>query len=227
MGIDVTSALLDRIIDRTHATREQDHLPLIINHNPQIPDRTEAILGTGEDPMPHLLASLEALVRAGAEFVAIPCNTAHHYYDAMQAAVAVPIIHMLRATAARCLETTKGLQRVGLLATTGTVKSRLYQGCFAEHGVEVLTPPEKLQTLVMGDIMAIKARQPLETIRADFASLARRLADDGAQAVIVGCTDISLAMSGEDSPVPVVDSLSVLADAVVRMAREEEQDGRR
>lgn len=226
MGIDVTAALLERIIDRTPAAREQEHLPLIINHNPRIPDRTAALLDGGEDPLPHLVRSLAMLERAGAAFIAIPCNTAHHYYDAMREAVSVPIIHMLRETALRCLETAPGLRCAGLLATSGTVRTGLYQRCFAEHDVEVLSPADALQAEVMGHIMDIKARKPVEPLRAGFASVAEHLVQRGAEVIILGCTDISLAVRAEDCQVPVVDSLSVLADTVVQWAQEGNRDGR-
>ena len=89
MGVDVTAELLRRIIDATGAAREQDNLPLVVDHNPTVPDRTEAIVRGGANPLPAMKASLARLVQAGADFIAIPCNTAHHYYTQLQAATPV------------------------------------------------------------------------------------------------------------------------------------------
>ena len=104
MGIDVTAELLTRIINATNAKREQDHIPIIINHNPKIPDRTQAILYGGENPVPFLKTSLDLLVKAGVDFIAIPCNTFHHWYDEMQKHISVPIIHMINRVVEKCVE---------------------------------------------------------------------------------------------------------------------------
>jgi aspartate racemase len=215
MGPDVTVEMLNRILAQTPAAKEQDHIPLLVNHNPRIPDRTAAIVHGGEDPLPHLLGSIDALVRAGADFIAIPCNTAHFFYDEMQAASPAPIIHMPRETVARCTEVQPGLKRVGLLATTGTVHSRLYQDLFEKEGVQLVPPSESRQQTVMDNIMAIKAREALPPITKSMLAVADSLVSDGAELVLVGCTDISIVVKEGDLSVPVVDALSVLVDRVI------------
>ena len=137
-----------------------------------------------------------------------------------QASTDAPIIHMLRETVAHCLEMKPELKRVGLLATTGTVHSGLYQGLFEEEGVELLPPGEVEQQTVMDNILAIKARESLEPIRDSMLGIASSLISDGAELVLVGCTDISIVVKEGDLSVPVVDALSVLVERVVREALE-------
>ena len=218
MGIDVTAELLTRIIDATVAAKEQDHIPVIINHNPKIPDRTRAIVYGGEAPLPLLKSSLEMLTKAGVDFIAVPCNTVHYWYDEMQKHVSVPIIHMIGEVVEKSLSIKNGLKKAGLLATTGTVKIGLYQGMFAEKGIKVILPNDDDQTVVMKNIMRIKAREALSDIRQDFVRIAQGLIARNAEIIVIGCTDISLAMKDGDLEAPIVDSLSVLAEKTVHMA---------
>ncbi|MBN2308667.1 MAG: amino acid racemase [Candidatus Hydrogenedentes bacterium] len=220
MGVDVTGEMIRRILDATEAKREQDHLPLLINHNPRIPDRTAALLGGGEDALPALTASVAVLARAGADFIAIPCNTAHYYYDAIQAATPVPVLHMLKASVSQCAVVQPGAA-VGLLATTGTVRTGLYQGLLADAGLALHVPDEADQDRVMAGIEAIKSRHGLKAARRDMLAVAARLISAGAGVILVGCTDISVVVRDGDLAVPAVDALSVLAELIVRTARED------
>ncbi len=218
MGIDVTAELLTRIIDATGAEKEQDHIPVIINHNPKIPDRTQAIVYGGEDPLPLLKSSLEVLTKAEVAFIAIPCNTAHYYYDAMQEATSIPIIHMLKEVVNKCLSIKSDLKNVGVMATKGTVNTGLYQKLFLEKKVNVILPNKNDQEIVMNNIMRIKARENLTNVTRDFVRIANELISYKAEIIILGCTDISLAIKDGDLEVPIVDSLSVLAEKVVNLA---------
>ncbi|MCP4644443.1 MAG: amino acid racemase [bacterium] len=220
MGVDVTGELLDRVIALTDAEREQDHIPLLINHNPGVPDRTGAILHGGADPLPHLRDAVDRLVRAGAAFIGIPCNTAHYFYDALQADTPVPIIHMLRETVSECLRVRPGLRTVGILATTGTVRSGLYQELFEAEGVALRVPEDADQEAVMNGIMAIKARRDLPPIRQSMLDVSTRLVESGAGLILIGCTDISVAVKEGDLETPIVDALTVLARSIIRRATE-------
>lgn len=220
MGIDVTAEFLRRLVDvtsRRKATpREQEHLRVIVDHNPGIPDRTEAILGKGPSPLPDIVSSLGLLEKAGAGLIAVPCNTAHFWYPQMRRAVGVPVINMIEAVARRCLAS--GARCAGLLATSGTVGSGIYQRVFEALGIGLLAPPAADQDRVLSLIMSLKAREDPNPTRESFLALGRDLAGRGSDVVIVGCTDISLVLGSGDLEVPVVDSLSVLAEASVEAA---------
>ena len=147
MGPAATADLFSKIIVSTKAANDQEHLHVIIDSNTSIPDRTEALIHGGEDPTEQLTLSARRLAAAGAELIAMPCNTAHGFYDAVCAAVDIPVLHMIRLTAQELL--LKGIKCAGLLATDGTVQSGIYERCFEGSGIELLTPSPAAQAAVM------------------------------------------------------------------------------
>lgn len=220
MGPEATADLYLKIIRATPARRDQDHFHVLIDSNPAIPDRTAAIFGRGEDPVPALQETARNLELAGADFLVMPCNTAHYFYSEIRAAVRIPILHMMRETAAYTVDRWPGLRRVGLLATDGTLKTRLYHQAFAERGVEVLEPAAADQELVMRAIYGedgIKAGQH-EGPRRILLAVAQGLVAAGAEAVVAGCTEIPLVLRDGDLAVPVIDATWILALAAVREA---------
>ncbi|MGI5838409.1 MAG: aspartate/glutamate racemase family protein [bacterium] len=223
MGPEATGDLFWKIIKATPAKKDQDHLRIIIDNNPQIPDRTAAILAGGPDPVPAMVETARNLAGAGAELLVIPCNTAHYYYDRITAALPIPILHIVRETADYVRKKYPAVRTVGLLATTGTIRTRLYHDGLAAAGYTVLTPPDPVQEEVMAAIYGsdgIKAGHlagPAEVMR----RAAGVLIEAGAEAVICGCTEIPLVLHDGDIPVPVLDPTAVLAAAAVREARRE------
>ncbi|MFP4201033.1 MAG: aspartate/glutamate racemase family protein [Clostridia bacterium] len=221
MGPEATADLFMKIIRATPATCDQDHLPVVIVSDPSVPDRTQAVLGDGEDPLPTMVRSARACVTAGADFLVMPCNTAHCFYLGLAESVDVPVLHMMEEVA-RFFETRHPeIRRVGLLATTGTVKIGLYQEALSENGIEVLVPNERDQESVMEGIYGEKGVKCgyYDEPRNLFVSVARRLVDRGADAIISGCTEIPLALSQDDlEDTVVVDPTEVLARAAVARA---------
>ena len=138
MGPTATADLFNKIIISTKAACDQEHLHVIIDSNTDIPDRTAALLNGGEDPTEQLVLSARRLQSAGAELIAMPCNTAHGFYDAVCAAVDIPVLHMIKLTAQELRR--EGVTRAGLLATDGTVRTGIYDKCFEGSGIELLTP---------------------------------------------------------------------------------------
>ena len=218
MGVGVTAELLHRIIDLIGAKTEQDNFHIIINHNPKIPDRTRAILYGGESPLPLLKSSLQALIKTGVDFIAIPCNTVHYYYDVIQRDVPIPIIHMIKEVVEKTLLVKRELKVAGLLATTGTVRVGLYQNEFVKKHVKVILPEENEQNIVMHSIMEIKSRVNSNKVKGQIIEIAGKLIDRQAEVIIIGCTDISLVVNDGDLNVPMVDSLQVLTEKTVSMA---------
>lgn len=216
MGPLATADLFEKIILHTRASRDQDHLRVFLDSNTNIPDRTAAILHGGADPAPELAASARGLERQGAELLLMPCNTAHHFYDAVQASVSVPVLHMIRLTA-RALEE-RGVRTAGLLATDGTVQTGIYQQCFADTGIRLLVPDPAGQQDIMGMIY-----QGVKAGRRDYdASAARRtmeaLLDRGAETLILGCTELPLAVRLYGIGLPATDPTLELALAAIRQA---------
>ncbi|MFQ6066698.1 MAG: aspartate/glutamate racemase family protein [bacterium] len=220
MGPHATLDLFGKIIEATPAQRDQEHFRILVDNNPRIPDRTQAILGQGRSPLPMMIETAKNLERAGADFIVIPCHTAHFWLSELQESVSVPIIDMVEETARAISTEFPHLQKVGLIATTGTIKSQIYHQVFKGKGWEVLTPKETGQKIVMRAIYGeegIKTGE-LEKPKAKIIKAAQELLRIGAEIIVAGCTEVSLVLRKEDLPIPVVDPTKVLAKAAVREA---------
>ncbi len=222
MGPEATADLYMRIIRATPAKRDQDHPRVIIYSNSKVPDRTAAILGTGPSPLPELIRAGKRLEEAGADFIIIPCNTAHYFIEPLQKELRVPILNMIKLSAGRARSLYPKIRKAGLLATDGTVKSGLYSAAYEEAGIEILEPtPEKQADVMKAIYQCIKAGNLI-----DGGFLLRGVANDliagGAEMIICGCTEVSLVLKEGDLPVPVLDPLQVLAEAAVAEAMPKE-----
>lgn len=214
MGPLATVDLMSKIIQVTPAKNDQDHIHLIVDNYPQIPDRTSAIMGKGNNPLPFMKQSAERLEKAGADILVIACNTAHYYWQDIQDTINVPIMNMPNETASFIDEV--GPRCVALLATDGTMKTMLYQKSLRERGIEVLEPDDHTQSMVMEGIYAVKS--------GDFAKgkhlivqAAQIMIDRGAAAVIAGCTEIPIVL-GDVKELQVIDPTYILAQKVVEFA---------
>jgi aspartate racemase len=216
MGPEATCDLYMKIIRSTPARKDQDHLRVIIDSNPKIPDRTAYILGTGEDPRPYLIETARNVEKAGASFIVLPCNTAHYFHRDVQENVNVPVLHIMEEVA-KYLE--GKVRKAGLLATTGTLKTGLYEEALSRVGIETILPGEEGQGKVMEAIYQVKAGQA-DKARKLILEQARGLEAYGAEAVIAGCTEIPLILRQGDLGIEVVDATYVLAQACVRLAME-------
>lgn len=147
MGPLATADLFRKIIDLTEAAKDQDHVRVIIDSNTDIPDRTAAILHNGADPVPALTESAVLLEKAGAGFLIMPCNTAHYFYQNVQAAVSIPVISIIEETAKKVKEL--GYNTVLILATDGTIQSKVYEKVFDAYGIRSVYPDPETQKGVM------------------------------------------------------------------------------
>ena len=220
MGPEATAALFLKIIRATPALKDSDPFRIVIDNNPKITSRVQAIQGKGESPLEQLRETLHTLERAGAEIIAMPCNTAHYYYNELQASTNVPIINMISETAAYIHNSFPSIKKTGLLATTETIKAGIYHQALTK--LEIITPGDSEQEIVMNAIyvgQGIKAGYTQGKPRDDILEVAKALINRGAEAIIVGCTEVSLVLTQEDLPVPLIDALQVLAEATIREAR--------
>jgi len=216
MGPEATADLFRRIIRATPAKRDQDHVRVIIDSNPKIPDRTAAIISGGPSPLPEMAKTAKNLEKAGADFIIIPCNTAHYYYEELKKNVGIPILNMVKLTAQTIREKFPNVKKVGLIGTTGTVKARIYDKALERNKVEVIYPPEELQDKVMEAIYNnIKAGRILEG-KETIVKVANHLVEKGAEMIICGCTEVSLVLKSGD--IPVLDPLQILAETAVAEA---------
>lgn len=220
MGPESTAELLVWITRCTPAATEQDHLRVIIDSNPKIPNRTEALLSGDLRPVIDALAeTARDLEGAGAEIIGIPCNTAHAFLTDVRKAVGVPVVDMVEETALRASELFDPNSAVGLLATDGTLRSRLYHEALERHGLNGIGPPTPgVQNAVMDALDTVKLHGVSEDAYLALAIGVRDLVGQGVTALIAGCTEVSLVLSRHQPELPWLDPLQILAEALVREA---------
>lgn len=219
MGPEATADLFHRIIKATPVKKDQDHFRVIIDSNSKILDRTPGILGTGPSPLPSMLETGRNLVKAGVDFIIMPCNTAHYFHRELEQLLGVPILHMIRLSAKYVKENYPDVKKVGLQATDGTISSKLYHDAYAEYGIDVITPYDGSQKTVMDAIYRDIKTGDLENGGKLLKQVASELINQGSEAVICGCTEVSLVLHDGDFSVPVVDPLQVLAEEAVKYAK--------
>lgn len=212
MGPLATVDFMQKVIERTPAAGDQDHLPMVVVSIPQVPDRTAAILGRGESPVPVMLEGIRLLNQAGVALIAIPCNTAHYWFDDLVRESRAPLLHIADAACAVLERRARGVRTVGFMGTTGAVAAGIYQQRIVARGYDCLVPTDDDQeALVMGGIYKIKAGD-LAAARQLLERAADGLRARGAGAIILGCTEIPIVIKdGGD----VVDATLALADACV------------
>lgn len=213
MGPEATLDLMRRVLAKTPAHDDQDHIHLIVESNPKIPSRIAHLIeGTGADPTPELIRIAVNLQRAGAEALAIPCNTAHAYAHSIRRAVSIPLLDMVQLTVDRIAGSGR-TARVGLLASTAVLATELYAKAFSAYGIAVVHPAAQAE--VMSLIKAVKRGDTGLQTQAALARIALDLAGQ-TDVLLIGCSELSVIAAGVT--VPFVDSLDVQAQAIVSFA---------
>ena len=219
MGPEATVDAFAKVLQCDPAPRDQDHLRIIIDCNSKIPDRIRAAAGDGEDPGKALAASAKMLEDDGAGLIIIPCNAAHLWHEKVQAAVSIPVLHIMRASAVYAMRAVPNLKKAGLLGSLAMYSSKIYHAAYEPHGVELISPSLTDQNEAMRLIREVKKGNAGPDVRKQTAGIAQKLADQGAQAVILACTEFPLVLKNGDISVPVIDSTLALAQQAVDVAR--------
>jgi aspartate racemase len=223
MGPSATVDFMEKIIQLTPATRDQEHLPVIVANLPHVPDRSSAILGTGPDPLAALLAGIDLLNDIGVGVIAIPCNSSHHWYAQMAARSRAPLIHIAQSCVAAITHSPDGRPaRVAVLATRGALASGFYQQALRARDIDFLVPDAATgQDHVDACIRAVKGGD-MQAGAAAFERALQALAATGATAVIMGCTELPIAAEAahatDHTAMTLVDSSLELARATVTFA---------
>ncbi|MBQ1792967.1 MAG: amino acid racemase [Oscillospiraceae bacterium] len=216
MGPLATADLYRKIIERTRADRDSEHIRVYIDGNAAIPDRTAAILHGGEDPVPEMLSALRHLEACGADCIIMPCNTAHYFLPRLREQTALPILDMQRITAAVCRERFPG-KTAAILATDGTVQSGLYDRALDAEGVRWIHPGEYEQKTLMHLIYdVVKASRPMEPEKEHWDAILDTLRGQGADLFILGCTELPVLAGVLPSEGPFLDPTDELAKAAIR-----------
>jgi aspartate racemase len=224
MGPEATLDLYSKIFEaacRRGARRDQDHPEVVISSVPQTPDRTEYIVGRGPSPVSELQRSARRLEQAGADFIVIPCNSAHYFLSEIRSSVGIPVLDIMSLTARHIREKFPEVGNVGVLATDGTIRSRLYHKALEEAGLVPIQPKDEDQRLVMESIYGgegVKSGRGGATAGRLLERVGKALAAQGAELLIAGCTEIPPALRHASLPVHVIDATMVLAEAAVALS---------
>lgn len=213
LGPMATAYFLELTVKMTAADRDQEHLRAILMEAPDIPDRTAHILDRSKpSPLPSLIGYAQKLEALGCGCIAIPCITSHYFFPELQKAISIPLLHIVRETARHLRE--NGVRSAGVMATTGTACTGLFQDALAREGIACILPDEAHQAMVMRVIYDnVKAGRPVE--QDVFGEAASYLRKNGAECLILGCTELSLANRDQPLGSGCLDALEVLSRAAV------------
>jgi len=205
---------LSLVTSYTKASCDQSHIDVVMTSYASTPDRTAFILGKAEEsPLPKMIEAGRALVSCGADVIAVPCNTAHFFYDALSASLPVPIINIIYASAAFLKKS--GIEKAGILATEGTVASETYQRALKKAGIDFSVPDLSMQSLV-NSLIYEKIKSGLDSDVSFLKDIEEYFASRGCDCFILGCTELSLIYNKINSSLPCYDSLRILAFETVK-----------
>lgn len=216
MGPAATCNFYRKIIEITPATKDQEHLHIVIDSNAQIPDRTEYIIGDGEDPKVELIRSAIKLEGMGVDYIAIPCNTAHCFYNDIIQYTKVPVIHMINETAYFIKNSYEIDKDCLLLATKGTYKSEVYNKFFEKYNLNIIEPNDRDKETVMEWIYGVKSSK-LNIKSREFESLVYRYLRSEDTPVILGCTELPVLVEDLCLSKKYIDPISILAKTCIKL----------
>lgn len=218
LGPAATLRFFDLVIQLTPVRNESEHLRLIIDCNPGIPDINQSLLANDTKAKDALVLMASELEKAGADRLVMICNAAHYYARAIQAAVDIPFDNMVDAAILRAVSLTPEGGRAGILATDGCLRSRVFQSRLEAHGLSSVEPNAAGAVQFMDVLTRLRSGEPPANCRDPLNSIVDAMVADGAQSIIVGCTEAQNAIDQLDVPIPVVDPVREVADAVVSVA---------
>ncbi len=217
LGPEATKNLYEKILNKTKARVDQDNIPMLIFNNTQIPDRSNYILNHKENPEQELIRTAQTLEKAGADFVVMPCNTAHHFMDTVAKSISIPFINIIDLTAEFISQKFPNKKKAGLLITTGSKKTNMYTKSLEKFGITPIYPEEESQKQVMDAIYKVKANKKQEAKKA-LKHAAKELRKKGAEVIIMGCTEVPLVLEQKNVSVPLIDPIDILADKTIKEA---------
>ncbi len=219
MGPEATIDLFARIVEETHAKCDEDHLRIIIDNNPKMPSRQDAILNGGESPVPAMVETAQNLKKAGADFIIIGANTAHYFYDEVAAQVDIPFLHIINEAVKELLRSYPNIKNIGVLATNAAVKTKLYNKCCEKFNLNVIDLDEETQNKVHNTIFDFKYNGKTEDNIKAACECVETLISKGAEAVIMGCTEIPVILKDKSFSIPLIDPNDIIGKVAVAYAK--------
>jgi len=215
MGPAASAEFVNRLVQQTPASCDQEHIPFVLWNNPQIPDRSTSMRNGDHRPLPFLLEGIQILKNTGCDHIVIPCNSAHYWYDDL-VKMGVPITHIVDSVASELINLNAENQCIGVMGTQGTIEQGIYQNRLNQQGWTCIVPDQyEMDTYVQPAIDLIKAGKIQESQHL-LMTVIYSLIDRGAKAVVLGCTELPLAIriTSEDG-VPIVNSIDSLVKAAI------------
>ena len=214
LGPMASAYFLQLLTQMSDAQTDQEHMEILMYSKPAIPDRTKYIIGESEEnPAPDMIMAGKKLKEMGADILAIPCITAHYFHKELEDEIGLPIIHAVEETVS-CLEE-KQLTQAGILATDGTIRSGLFQKALEQRGIRPVLPDEESQKKVMEIIyQQIKTGKSVDL--ESFYGISEEMSGQGAQVILLACTELSLIKRDHDLPTGYLDVMEVLARKAVQ-----------
>ena len=220
MGPLATVKLFNKIVLLTDASSDQEHLDIVVYNKTTIPDRTQFIKGTGENPIQHLVYAANQLELAGADYLIMPCNTAHFFYSEIIKHINIPFISMIEETVNYVVKEYPQLRQIGLLATEGTIMAKIYDKAFGDSGIEVIKPSFEDQQVVSGIIYDIKKGNDNMDIK-KYKDVINRMQSRGVQMFVLGCTELSVAYEMFNMDISCIDPSEIIAVSSIEQAGKE------
>ncbi len=217
LGPDATVDFMAKVLAATDAGCDQDHIHMLIDHKPTVPNRHDAIAGNTPSVGPELAAMAQGLESAGADFLVMVCNTAHAYAADIEAAVNIPFVSIVDVTVEALAS--HSVKHVGVMAAEGCIRANLYQDALAAAGYEAVLWSDSELEEFMALVYRIKAGERDDDIGAGINRLATSLAFNGADILIAGCTEIPLFMSAAQAPIPMLSSTDLLVQRTIQLAK--------
>lgn len=216
MGPEATVELMRRVIELTPANDDCDHIHMLVDNNPKVPSRIKALIdGDGESPVPTLIKMAQGLEKSGADFLVMPCHTAHHYYSEIADLVSIPFISLIELAVENIQSQFPNLKKIGLLASTAVINIKLYDNAFREFGIQTVYPRPDEQEALMKLIKAVKSKTIDKNQIRSFKDLASSLEVD---CKLIACTELSVVGNIIDDPSETIDALDLLAKEIVAQA---------
>ena len=218
MGPEATADFFNRIIEKTDASSDQEHIDMIILNHCSIPDRTKIIESKNYELfISQIVQDAKLLEEKGVKAIAIPCNTAHFFYNEIQSRINIPIINMVEESVKYVIQNYNGIKKVGIMATDGTIKSKIYNDECKKYGMEVVLPSEKNQKVLMGIIYNEIKKEGKGNLNA-FMEVVSELKEKGCNAIIIACTELSYFKKNCDIPKYCVDAMDTLVTKSIEIS---------
>ena len=219
MGPEATIEFMRRLVAAVPARDDAEHIRMLVDNNPKVPSRIKALIdGTGDDPAPVLARMAKALETAGADFLAMPCNTAHAYLREIEAAVTIPVLDMIGLSVSALAERSPRPRTIGLLASPAVRQTGLFATPLSKRGFETIPPNAEEEATLLALIKSIKAGGRGQMERETLYEAAGSLAARGAEALVIACSEFSLLPKPRIEDCVVLDTLDVLVRETLNVA---------